>query len=109
MVFACGGSGGGGSHEMAAGSHEVGDGVPYEVLKMERPRNEKYKIDVLVDEKTSKQDVLKLAEYLRGNYVGRYTTISIFDSREAWRAADAFDQSYPEKELSRHWLVDQLH
>src|SRR4029077_11052101 len=44
-----------------------------------------------------------LAESLRQEYSGRFATICIFDSREASQRRT--DESYPEKELSRHWLV----
>lgn len=78
--------------------------IPYEVLKNEKVRS-KLVMYLLVNPDASQQEVLKLAENLRREHAGKYATISIFDSREACRAAIAFDQSYPEKELARHWLV----
>jgi len=60
-------------------------------------------IDVLVSEAAPKQDIMKLAESLRDQHAGKYAVICIFDSREAQRRRE--DLTYPENELSRHWLV----
>jgi hypothetical protein len=79
--------------------------ISYEVLRKEKRRGDgKLILVVLVSESASKQDVLKLAESLRREHDGKFAHIEIFDFREAWRRH--MDESYPEKELSRHWLVE---
>ena len=77
--------------------------IPYEVLSKKSGRSGKFTMDVLVDQSASKEDVMKLAESLRRKYSGEFQVISIYDSREAARRRT--DDSYPEKELSKHWLV----
>jgi hypothetical protein len=99
MVPACGG--GGKKSDPSAGASE--QTIPYEVLKKDKRRDGKLIIELLVSESAKKDEVMKLAESLRREYAGRYAFISIFDSREAARRREDF--SYPERELSRHWLV----
>jgi hypothetical protein len=73
-------------------------------ISLKQPRGDgKLNIEVLVNEKMPKQEVLRIAERLQREYAGKYVTICIFDSREASQRRT--DLSYPEKELSRHWLV----
>ena len=60
-------------------------------------------MDVLVNETATKQQVMELAENLRQKHVSTHRGISIFDSREAQRRQT--DESYPEAELSKHWLA----
>jgi hypothetical protein len=79
-------------------------GVKYTFLEKKRNRATGRLVrDVLVDPKTSKEDVMKLAEGLRRKYTGKLGIISIFDSREAWERQG--DPSYPTEEFYRHCLV----
>jgi hypothetical protein len=101
----------------ADGPAAEGDTIPYEVLRKEKRRGDnKLAIDVLVSETASRPEVMKLAEQLRREYDGKFATICIWDSREAWRKHPAMlkaslegktgkDMPYDEKELDRHWLV----
>ncbi len=90
MVLACGG---GGSEKT----------MPYEVLEKKHRPDGKFIMSLLVSETATKEDVMKLAESLRREHAGKIASISIFDSSEAWRRH--LDETYPEKELSRHWLL----
>jgi hypothetical protein len=82
------------------------DGViSYEVLKKTEKRGDII-LDVLVSEDASKEEVMKLGEKLRKKYsdkLGKLGVICIYDTREAQRRRT--DDSYPETELSKHWLV----
>lgn len=83
---------------------KAGGTIPYESLKSAKRKSDgKLILEVLVSESDSKEEVMKLADRLRREHAGNYVTISIFDSREAWRRR--MDESYPETKLSRHWLV----
>jgi len=80
--------------------------IPYEVLSKWNPRrgdNDYFGMHILVSETASKQQVLKLAEALKRKHAGKYIAIHIWDSREAQRRQG--DETYPEKELFRHYLV----
>lgn len=77
--------------------------ISYEVLKKVKRGDGKLVMELLVSEAASKQEVLKLAESLQREYGGKYAYIDIFDSREAWQRRP--DESYPEKEFRRHYLV----
>jgi hypothetical protein len=96
MFLACGGSGTQGKRDEKAISYEV-------LKKVNRKSDGKLIMDVLVPDKASKQDILNLAETLRREHAGKFATISIFDNRDAWKHQQ--DEAYPEKELSKHWLV----
>lgn len=106
MVLACGGAG---SDENKSGPRSVTSEnsgektIPYEVLEHGKRVDGKLIMSVLVSEAASKADVMKLADSLQRQHAGTYATISIFDSREAWRRQ--LDKTYPEDQLSRHWLV----
>lgn len=80
--------------------------IPYEVLRQWEHKKLGTGLEILVDEAASKEDVMTLAKSLQRKYEGNYTAICIFDSREAWRRR--LDESYPEKKLRRHWLVNML-
>jgi hypothetical protein len=99
MVLACGGAG------QTPSTDPAEQTIPYEVLKNKKRGDGMLIMSLLVSETASKQDVLKLAESLKRQHEGKYASISIFDSREAGQRADQMDESYPEKELSKHWLV----
>ncbi len=61
-------------------------------------------MEILVSDTTTKNDVLALARKLRNDNLSKgYIFISIFDSREA--CARRLDESYPEKKLFKHYLV----
>ena len=77
--------------------------IVYEVLKNKKRGDGKVFLDVLVSETASKQDVLRLAESLRREHAGKFATIGIYDSREAFQRQA--DEAYPEKDLLRHSLV----
>jgi len=78
--------------------------ISYEVLKQIPRGDRKLIIDVLVSERATKQEVLKLANNLRREYAGKYGVITIYDSRVA--SQRHHDETYPEKELFLHWLVE---
>ncbi len=66
--------------------------IPYEVLKQksikgnaDEPRD-MINLDVLVTEKATKQEVMKLAEWLREKNEGRGLILAIFDSKEVWES-----------------------
>jgi hypothetical protein len=78
--------------------------ISYEILKQIPRGDRKLIIDVLVSERATKQEILKLAGNLRREYAGKYGVITIYDSRVA--SQRHHDESYPEKELFLHWLVE---
>lgn len=78
--------------------------IPYEVLSNKKVAGGKRAIAILVDESATKAEVMRLVPVLRKEYEGKYSAISIFDDREAWKRH--LDETYPEKKLSLHWLVD---
>ena len=76
--------------------------IPYDVLESKKiPFG--LTMDILVNETATKEEVIKLAESLRQKHINTHRGISIFDSREAQHRQ--LDKSYPEAELSKHWLV----
>jgi hypothetical protein len=75
--------------------------LPYKVLK-ETQHAGKTEMAVLVDEKASKADVLKLAEWLRQNE-GHIDTLHVYDSEDLWTHRD--DPHYSVENWKRHWLV----
>jgi LSD1 subclass zinc finger protein len=79
------------------------DPVPCEVLDERRTPAGKLALDLLVSPSMTRADALTLAEARRRRHAGDYATICVFDDREAWRRH--LDPDYPEKTLSRHWLV----
>jgi hypothetical protein len=87
------------------------DGVAEKTIAYEIVSNRKRKgdgrldIDVLVSEKESKDDVIKLATFLRGKYAGKYASISIYDSRRALQAGLVEDLAYPQAEYDLHLLL----
>ena len=78
--------------------------ISYEVLRRWNVGN-KFSMELLVSDMASQNDVLKLAESLQRRYAGQYNTIDIFDSRMAWQSRADLDESYPDKEYWRHYLV----
>jgi len=92
------------SQEERRKQEEADKTISYEVLEnVPRRLDGKLLMDLLVSEAASRQEVMKLAESLHRKYVGKYAYMSIFDSREAQRRQR--DETYPEKQLSQHWLV----
>jgi hypothetical protein len=86
--------------------------IPFEVLKEWRRGDGKVFLYVLVSEKASKADVMKLAEHLWQR--DDIATLNVFDARaafesEQWQEQNLRDNpAYPQKELSRHWLAQGL-
>lgn len=111
MILACGGAGQTGNRatsppaQQKAESREASEKpIPYEVLtKKGRSLDGKLMWHILVSETVSKDDVMKLAQNLQREYAGNYAFMFIYDSRETWQRWD--DESYPEKERDRHFLV----
>ena len=62
---------------------------------------------VLVSEKASKQEVLKLAEYLKNAHRDKELIIDIYDSEEAYLNRD--NHAFSEEEYSKHLLVQIAH
>lgn len=78
--------------------------IPYTVLADTTAQPiPKPQLAVLVDEKTTRDQAMALAEFLRKKHEGHLSILNIFDSRKAWEGSK--DPNYPEKELDRHWLV----
>jgi hypothetical protein len=82
---------------------QSGKTIPYDVLEKKSRADGKQIMSLLVSETESREDVMKLADSIRREHGGKIASISIFDSREAWRRH--LDETYPETELTRHWLV----
>jgi len=92
------------------------DLIPFEVLKEWTIPFQPQKVPprgtgmiILVSEKATKDEVMKLATRLRERYISRYTSkdsiyIDIFDSKEAWLNRD--NPKYPSAKFDRHWLVN---
>jgi hypothetical protein len=59
--------------------------IPHEVLKQVTRDDGKLVVDFLVDGDATKEDVLKLAESLKQEYAGKYASMYIYGSREAWQ------------------------
>jgi hypothetical protein len=78
--------------------------IPYQIVKSVKRLDGKLIMEVIVSETASQKEVLDLAENLRQEYAGAFASIIIFDSHEAWRRH--LDMTYPEEELSKHWLVN---
>jgi len=77
--------------------------IPYTVLR-NRSGGAVIGMDILVSETTKKDEVLALARKLRmENLSSGFIMISIFDSKEA--CTRRLDESYPAKELFKHYLV----
>lgn len=87
---------------LGCGKGPAGD-LPYETLESRATEKGSYIVSVLVSEGAAKSDVVALAKSLRREFAGKRAAISIFDAREAWQRRS--DKTYPEKELSRHWLM----
>jgi DNA-directed RNA polymerase subunit RPC12/RpoP len=79
--------------------------IPYDVLISNKNNSGKIRLDILVQETATKEEVLKLAAHLLKEYDGRYSIIDIFDAREAWQSREDDDETYPQSEYFRHWLV----
>lgn len=102
--------------------------IPYEVLSQRRSNGklEEYRdriqLNVLVSEKATKEEVMRLAEWLRVKNEGRRLLLSVFDSKEVWeylspgdtaKEQAAWDRKYGtkekqaqmEKESKRHDLA----
>ncbi len=61
-------------------------------------------MDILVPEKTTKQQALDLARFIRADRDAEpFILVSIFDSRTAWQRRE--DDTYPQSEYLRHLLV----
>jgi hypothetical protein len=126
-VLACGGAGSNADKPLRLPGPEE-KLIKYEVLRQERRSGklEEYRdriwLDVLVSETTSKEEVMKLAEWLREKNEGRRLLLSIFDSKEVWEYLNpgstaeqqaAWDRKYGteekqramEKECNRHDLA----
>jgi hypothetical protein len=83
--------------------------VPYEVMVENRRADGKYITTVLVDEKVSKADALRLAESLWSK--GVYYQLTIVDSRAVgneieWEAHNMRDNPrIPQEEMDKHCLL----
>ena len=71
--------------------------ISCDVLKQER-RNGNFVLDVLVNEKESKKDVLRLAEWLREKNEGRQMLLSIFDSKDVFEFLEFGTSSDPRQQ-----------
>jgi predicted Zn finger-like uncharacterized protein len=88
--------------------------INYTVLKKERrPADGRDFLAILVDEKASKDNVLKLANGLWR--AGNVATLDVFDDRAAYKASEfqahngREDPTYPEAKLSKHWLAQAFY
>jgi hypothetical protein len=97
-----------------AGISKTPDGnlIHYETLKQTRRGDGKVILAVLVDEKATKQEVMKLAESLWAK--GDLATLDVFDSRAVYEAGEwerremRANPRIPEKEMARHWLAQGM-
>jgi hypothetical protein len=85
------------------------DLIPFEVLKNWQIPPGGIGMIILVSEKATKDEVMKLAVKLRERYIHKYKGkggiyIDIFDSKEAWLNRD--NPKYPEAKFDRSWLVN---
>ena len=83
--------------------------IDYEVLK-NWSKNRFVGMQILVSEKSTKEEVMALAKHLRSKYVGSIISIYIFDSKETPRHQDDLAnfgswQNYTEEKYYKHWLV----
>lgn len=82
-----------------------GNNIKFEVLRCWDIPNNGYGMEILVDEKANKEDILRLAGDIRSNYIDKtILSVSIFDSREACR--NRLNENYPEGEYFKHYLVE---
>ena len=82
------------------------DLIEYQILREWKP---KYGVgmELLVSEDAKKEDIMKLAKYLRHKYKNRsFINIDIFDNRDTWQNRD--NQNYPEEEYFKHYLVNMV-
>ncbi|MDP8239985.1 MAG: hypothetical protein P9X24_12915 [Candidatus Hatepunaea meridiana] len=78
--------------------------IEFEVLRSWTPGRKGTGMEILVSKKATKEQVMKLAHFLRKKYkLGGFIWISIFDSREAWKHRD--DESYPSDKYFKHFLA----
>ena len=83
--------------------------INYEVLK-NWSKNSLVGMQILVSEKSTKEQVMALAKHFRSKYDGSFISIYIFDSKETpLHQADLGDfgswQNYTEEQYYKHWLV----
>jgi hypothetical protein len=104
MVLACGG-GGGKTYEPLRLPGPEEKLISYEVLKKRKlPDNEHYgkaewEMDLLVNERATKAEVMKLAEWLAEKNEGRLL-LNVFDSREVWEYLTPGDT---DEQLNAHY------
>jgi len=79
--------------------------IPYKIVKEIKYPNEIYRRYVLVDEKAGKDQILKLAEYLKDEYNGHYVLMAIFDEQEAIDSIDTTNKEYSNSKFYKHQLV----
>ena len=81
--------------------------IQFEVLRQWDIPNNGFGMEILVDEKANKAEVVHLAEAIRSQYLSKYLlTVSIFDAREAW--VNRLNESYPEEKYFKHYLVELI-
>ncbi len=77
--------------------------LPYQTLRQWSPGGG-IGMDILVPEKTTKEQVLELARFIRADYDAEpFIYVFIFDSKTAWQHRD--DEAYPQKVYMRHFLA----
>jgi hypothetical protein len=80
--------------------------IPYEIVHNKKRKDDgRLVMDVLVSEKESKENVIKLGTFLSRKYAGKYAFISIYDARRALQAGIVEDLAYPQKEFDLHCLL----
>jgi len=77
--------------------------LPYQTLRQWSPGGG-IGMDILVPEKTTKEQVLELARFIRADYDDEpFIYVFMFDSKTAWQHRE--DDKYPQKEYLRHFLA----
>jgi hypothetical protein len=107
IVLAC--SGGGSPTKSAEEDAKRNGDIAYDILEERRRGDGKVFLYILVDEKASTADVMKLAGRLWQR--DDIDTLNVFDARAAYDSAKWEERkgrdnpAYPQKEMDRHWLV----
>jgi hypothetical protein len=88
----------------AARKAEAEKVIPYRVLEREKLRDGTLRQVILVDEKASKADVVKLAESLWRKRESPMD-LDVWDSEEMWKHLFVYaDKTFTKEEWKRHWL-----
>ncbi len=78
--------------------------ISFEVLRKWTPGSKGTGMDILVSETATKEQVLKLANYLKKKHTSSgFIWISIFDLKDAWKHRD--DENYPSEKYFNHFLA----